>query len=345
MSDKGYTYKEIKKEKNNITFEVLVSKELFEKNYEVIFKKESKSVKVAGFRPGMAPKAEIEKRIGVDVINETVNTILPQVAFEILVEKEITPISGVKYDLKKINEDSSVEFEFSVSDSPKVDITKISKIKVEQKKEEVKDEEVEMVIRNIIQSTLPEEFAKLKEGEELKISDEMVAKLGYEDEKTYDGLKAKVRETLERVKEEQSENEYAQKVLEEAVKLADFFIPEDLVEDEIHHREHHFEDRLKKLKLDKESYLKTQNKSMDDIRNEWRKEIERNAGVDILTINLAKQEKLVPTEEEIEAEIEKIEDEITRIRYRSDERLRDQMRTIISRNRGVQKIIDLSKNK
>lgn len=345
MSDKGYIYKEIKKDKNNLTFEVKVTKELFQKTYDATFKDESKNVKVPGFRPGMAPKAELEKRIGLDVVNQSINRILPEVSYEILVELGINPISNLKYDLKKINDDSSVEFEFTVSNAPVIDVSKISTIKVERKKEEVSDEEVEMVLRNIIQSTLPEEISKLKEGEELKITDEMVQKLGYEDEKTYDGLKAKVRETLERVKEEQNENEYAQKVLEEAVKLADFFIPEDLIEDEIHHREHHFEDRLKKLKLDKESYMKTQNKTMDEIRNEWRKEIEKNAGVDILTINLAKQEKLVPTEEELEEEIEKIEDEITKIRYRSDERLRDQMRTIISRNRGVQKIIDLSNKK
>lgn len=349
-----FDYKQLEKDKNKFKFEVKTTKEAFDEEYETIFKEESKNVKIAGFRPGMAPRAEIEKRIASDVLNKTVNSLLPKITFEILVQENINPISGVQYDLKNINADSSIDYEFTVVNSPEINVSELAKIKVEHKAEEVKDEEIEMVIRNIIQTTLPEADWKKprekKEGEEepanandFEVTDELVKKLGYEEETTYEGLKAKVRETLARVKEEQSENEYAQKVLKEAVKVADFIIPEDMVEDEVHHREHHFIERLENLKLDADSYLKTQNKTMEDVKNEWREEIKQTAGVDILAINLAKQEKLVPTEEEIEAEIEQIEDEITKIRYKSDEGLRDQMRTVLTRNKGVKKLVDLTK--
>lgn len=338
-----FTYKKIKQEKNKLEFEVKTSPEIYDELYADVYKEEAQKVKIAGFRPGKAPKSEVERRIAMDVVNKTVNTLLPKVAYEILVKEDLNPISSVKYDVTGINEDKSIDFTMTIVDSPKIDVNQLKKIKVKEKIEEVKDEEIDMVIRNIIQSTLPEDEWKSKEGGDVEITDELVKKLGYEDETTVEGLKAKVKETLERVKKEQAENEYVQNVLKEAVKISDFYIPEDLIEEEVHHREHHFVERLENLKLDVDSYLKTQNKTMEDVKNEWRKEIEESAGVDILTINLARQEKLVPTEEEIEEEIDKIEDEITRIRYKSDEGLRDQMRTVLTRNRGAKKIVDLTK--
>ena len=348
MADK-FTYKQVKKEKNKLQYEVKTSKELFNEIYEEIYRKEAKGVKVAGFRPGMAPRAEIERKIASNVLNNTINKLLPDVTYEILLKEDLNPISGIKYDLKKINEDSSIDYEFTVINTPEINVEELSKIKVDSRIEDVKNEEIDMVIRNIIQSTLKEEDWKTepKEGEEQKqdfeITDEMVSKLGYEDEKTYEGLKIKVKETLERVKKEQSENEYAAKVLEKAVKIVDFIVPEDLVEDEVNHREHHFVERVQNLKLDVETYLKTQNKTLESLREEWRNEIKSNAAVDILTINLAKQEKLIPTEEELEEEIEKIEDQVTKIKYKTDESLRDHMRTVMARNKGVKRIVDLTK--
>lgn len=337
-----FTYKLVKQEKNKFEFEVKASKESFEEVYEVVYKEEAAKVKIAGFRPGKAPRAEVEKRISIDVINRTINKLLPQVAYEILVKEDLNPISSVQYDLKNINEDKSIDFTMSIVDTPKIDIAKLKKIKVEEKVEEVKDDEVEMVMKNIIQSTLPEEDWKPKdEKAEFVVTDELVAKLGYEDEKSVEGLKKKVKETLERVKKEQAEEEYTLQVLKEAVKVSDFLIPEDLVEDEVHHREHHFVERLENLKLDMDSYLKTQNKTLEDIQSEWRKEITESAGIDILAISVAKQENLVPTEEELDSEIDQIEDEITRIRYKSDERLREQMRTTLTRNRGVRKVVEI----
>lgn len=356
-----FTYKLLKKEKNKFEYDVKVSKEAFDQIYNEIFDVEAQKVKLPGFRPGKAPRAEVETRIAPDVLNKTINRLLPNVTYEIILKEELNPISNVSYDLKKINEDSTIEYSFTIYDSPEVKASDLSKMKVEYKEEKVKDEEIDMVIRNIIQQTLPEEVWNkgVKKGKksvkkdteekeepvQFEITDEMVAQLGYEDEKTLDGLKSKVRETLEKVKKEQTENEYANKVLKEAIKYVDFLIPEDLIEHEVEHREHHFIERLKKLKLDIDAYLKTQNKTLEDLRKNWKADIENAIGADIITINLAKSEKLVPTEEEIEEEIEKFEDEIAKVRYRSDERLRDQLRTAITRDRGLRKLMDIAKGK
>jgi FKBP-type peptidyl-prolyl cis-trans isomerase (trigger factor) len=347
MSEKKHTYKLLKQEKNKYTFEAHAKKEDFKRIYETEFNKESAKVKIPGFRPGKAPRAEIERKLAGDLINNTINRLLPQITYEILVDEDLNPISSVKYDIKKINDDSSIDFEFSVLDTPKINVAALTKIKVQEPPVEITDEEVETVIRNIIESSIPkEELEELKKKDEkFKITDKMVAKLGYEEETTYEGLKSKVRETLENVKREQSENEYVSNVLKEAVKVVDFFLPEDMIEDEVRHREEHFNDRLKKLDLDIEAYLKTQGKTFEEIKNEWRAEIEESAAIDILTINFARQENLVPTEEELDSEIEKIEDEVTRIRYKTDSKLRDQMRTILSRNKGALKIVELSKKK
>ncbi|MEP7103987.1 MAG: trigger factor [Candidatus Dojkabacteria bacterium] len=360
MSDK-YSYKKIDQHKNHYTFEVTV-KETYQKEVQTkVFNNLAKNVKVPGFRPGKAPKEMIEGKIAMDVLNETVNRILPEVAFEVLSEEKLNPISKVQYDFKDFNKDGSITFNFSIFNSPEIKISDLKKIKVAVKKEAVTDVEVDMVIRNIIQSTLPKEKWESKnekneknkdlsdeasaksEVKPFEITDELVVELGYEDEKTVEGLKSKVKESLQEVKDNQAEEEFTSKVLDEAMKVIDFEVPSDLVHEELHRREHAFEDRLKKINLELDTYLKTQNKSMDDIKKEWEADITKGAFTDILSINLAVQEKLIPTEEDMEKEIEKVEDKVLKVQYKGNPAMREQLRTFMTRNNGIKKLVEIVK--
>ncbi|MFS8130993.1 MAG: trigger factor [Candidatus Dojkabacteria bacterium] len=372
MSDK-YTYKKKEQKKNNYTYEVIVLSDYQKEVQEKVYKKLSKDVKVAGFRPGKAPRDMIEGKIAMDVLNETVNQILPDVSYEILTTEKLNPLSRLNYAFKEFNKDGGLTFEFSFLNSPEIKVSDLKKIKVASKTEPVTDVEVDLVIRNIIQSTLPkekwgnvknEEIKELKNEENksdekkeknnekepttatpFEITDELVAELGYEDEKTYAGLKKKVRESLEEVKNNQADEEFTGKVIDEAMKVVDFEVPHDLIHEEIHKREAAFLERLKNINLDLEAYLKTQNKTMDQIHDEWHKDIEKGAFGDILAINLAVQEKLVPTEEDLEAEIEKVEDKVMQVQYRGNPAIRDQLRTFMTRNNGIKKLIEIVKGK
>lgn len=354
MADK-YTYKKKEQKKNNYTYEVIVSKELQKEVQDKVYAKLSKGVKVAGFRPGKAPKEMIEGKIAMDVLNDTVNEILPEVSYEILNKEKLNPLSRLQYSFKEFEKDGGLSFEFSLTNSPEVKADAFKKIKVERKVEKVNDEEVDMVIRNIVQSTLPKEKwsketnetdeksdeKKKKDEKPFEITNEMVAELGYEDEKTVEGLKKKVRESLEEVKLNQSEDEYTSKVMDGARKAVDFDVPHDLIHEELHKREHAFMERLKNINLDLDSYLKTQNKTMEQINNEWHEDIEKGMANDIIAINLAVSEKLIPTDEQMDEEIEKVEDKVLQVQYKGNPQMRDQLRTFMTRNNGVKKILEI----
>ncbi len=358
MSDK-YTFKKKEQKKNNYTFEVIVSSDYQKEVQEKVYKNLAKDVKISGFRPGKAPREMIEGKIAMDVLNETVNQILPDVSYEILNKEKLNPLSRLNYAFKEFNKDGGLTFDFSFANSPEINVNDLKKIKVAFKTEPVTDDEVDTVIRNIIQSTLPKEKwsnevedkaedqkdEKKKDVKPFEITDALVAELGYEDEKTYAGLKKKVRESLEEVKHNQAEDEFTSKVLDEAMKVVDFEVPHELIHEEIHKREHGFLERLKNINLDLEAYLKTQNKTMDQIHDEWHKDIEKGAFSDILAINLAVQEKLIPTDEDMEKEIEKVEDKVLQVQYRGNPQMRDQLRTFMTRNNGIKRLVEIVKGK
>jgi len=133
-------YKKLEEKKNKVKFEAVVPEDLFEKRRSELFKQMSKSVKIPGFRPGMAPKAEIEKQIAYNVYIETINKVLPEVAIEVLKLEKLNPISTLNYDIPEVDKnEKGIKFTFAFLRQPDIDVSKLTKLKVEKKEEKVTD--------------------------------------------------------------------------------------------------------------------------------------------------------------------------------------------------------------
>ncbi len=369
-----YTFKQTEKKSNKYSYEVKVDPELYNTHRDIAFKKLAPNVKISGFRPGKAPKESIQKELGNDLLVETINSLLPSVAIEILENEKLNPISSLDYDVKEFGKEGEMTFTFSFYNQPEVDIEKFKKISIKPESSKVEDSEVDVVIRNMVRNTIPgEKLANIlglkkdaskeehvhehTEGEEhnhehddneieipeeFNVTDDMVKELGYEDETTLQGMKVKVKETLEQVKKQQSEQDFAGKVIDEAIKLAEFEVPTDFIDREVGQKEEVFNSRLARLKLDRNAYLKTQNTTMDKLREDWTKEAKKDITADLLLINLATKEKLIPTDEEVEAEIEKIEDPRVKAQYKVQKN-KDYMRTLMARDKGLQRLVEVVK--
>ncbi len=351
-------YKKLEEKKNKVKFEAVVPEDLFEKRRSELFKQMSKSVKIPGFRPGMAPKAEIEKQIAYNVYIETINKVLPEVAIEVLKLEKLNPISTLNYDIPEVDKnEKGIKFTFEFLRQPDIDVSKLTKLKVEKKEEKVTDEEVIEVIKNLVKSSLPREkweknIVKTEkkaskdsnkeesEQEDIELTDDLIKELGYEDEKDLAGAKAKVKETLISLKEEQSQGEYTNSLVMAAVNAADFEVPHEYVHKEMEEREEQFKKRLKDLKLDAEVYLKTQGKTIEELREEWHKQSELDLATDLLLINLAVKEKRIPTDEEVEQEISKLDDASKK--YYSVESNREYLKTALTRNNGLKRLVELN---
>jgi len=379
-----YTYKQVEKKQNKYIYEVTVDYTYYQTFEDKAFKEEANRVKMPGFRPGKAPKELVEKEVSGRVFTNAINKLLPQVSFDILTKENLNPLINLDYSLKEFDKEKGVIYTFTLFNQPSVDLETVKKIKVPFTKPEVKDEEIDDVIRDMItqmekkpgeahtehdhdheghdhshhdhdhnhdhiheeETKTPEtkDEAKTTKSEKMEpITDEIVKKLGYEDAKTYDELKKKIRETLTKYKDQQANNSYAVKVVEEAIKLADFTLPDEMVDTEVQRQEEDFTNRLKKIKLDQESYLKTQGTDIDKLRNQWKEEARDQIASDLILINFAIKEKLVPTDEEVKKEIDAITNPQVKAQYKS-EKGRDYLRTVITRDKGLQKMLEVVKS-
>ncbi|MCA9387034.1 hypothetical protein KC669_03295 [Candidatus Dojkabacteria bacterium] len=360
-----YTVKEKERTKDKVEYSVTVEYAEIEPFKEEFFSELSKTIKLDGFRPGKAPREKIEEKIGAKLVTEALGRLLPEVAYEIMQKNEDRPVDAPHYHLGKVSEKDGIEFEFHFVNYPDVKLGDFTKIKVEKKVEKITKKDIETVIKSIIRSSVPpqkiEELTKVtyeasnvkskKEGKpegktikDFELNDALVKELGYEEEKTLDQVEKSVEERLKTVKEEQAENEYHSKVIEEAIKLSKFEIPDMFVENEVKVYESQFNDRLTELKLDRDTYLTTQGTDIEKKKEEWKKQAIEKISVDLVLINLANEHKSVATDADIDAEIDAITDPAVKAQY-TNQNAREYVRSVITKQRGMLKLLEIVEGK
>lgn len=363
-----YTYKRTKHTTDVTEYEVTVDFSEFKKFQDLAFEKLAREVKIKGFRPGKAPKAKIEEKIGSDVLNEAIQQLLPEPAIEIIEKDNMRPVTRLDYSLDKLTEEDGVVYTFSFTNFPDVVLGDFSKLKVKKDEVETTQEDLDMVIKSIVRSSVkPEVLRKfeknpaaskgkdteeVKEGEEAKeqvvedfeLSDELIKELGYEKEKTLDEVRVSVKEKLEEMKQQQIDEKYVNDIVAEAVKVSKFEIPKSFLEKEVENFEADFNARLKDLQLDAETYLQTQGATLEEKRKEWEKQAKEKIQNDILLINVALKHDIMPGKADVEAELKAMEDPNMRADYDSDNG-RELIRTVLTRRRGLNKLMELVEGK
>ncbi|CAG1022206.1 Trigger factor [Patescibacteria group bacterium] len=352
-------FKRLETDRNKLVYQVTVDYSDYQKYEDHAYEHEAKKIKVPGFRPGQAPKEMVEKEVASKVFSHAVNELLPTYAEAVLVKENLSPISHLHYDLKELDKEKGVIFTFEVITQPEINPEDFKKIKVEEPNSEVDEKEIEEVIKNMIKNNLPADKIPAKKATkkdvdtkeedpdkqvDFEITDELVAELNYDGTKTVSELKANVKEALESLKKQQSESEFTSKVLEEAIKIADFHVPHEMIDDQVAGLEEDFKARLRQIKLSIENYIKTQGTTIEEMRGHWEKDAKQRISSDLLLVNLAVKEGLVATEPEVEAEIEKMEDKNLRARYQNQSN-KDYLRTIMTRERGLTRLVDIVRGK
>ena len=110
--------------KNKHEFTIKIEGEEWEKAQDEAFKKRNKNAKIAGFRPGKAPKDVFIKHYGKESLYFDAADALLNVAYTKMLEKEkVVPVVEPKVDIKSINE-TGIEYIFTVITKPEVKIKK-----------------------------------------------------------------------------------------------------------------------------------------------------------------------------------------------------------------------------
>jgi trigger factor len=146
-------------------------------------------------------------------------------------------------------------------------------------------------IKEIKQETLPE------------VNDEFAVKVN-PDFKTAAELRSKVTDNLKRIAEDRAKSEYAQKVVEEAVKLSEIEYPPVLEEEEI---DNLMRQQMQRWRVDEkgmDEYLKSIQKTADQLRDELRPVAVKNIKQSLVLTEAAKAEGIKVEPPDVQTEIE-----------------------------------------
>lgn len=266
----------------------------------------SEQASVPGFRKGHVPEDVILNKMGeMAVLEHAAEGVLSHEYMHIVVDHKIEAISRPQIELTKIAKDAPLEFKITVAVFPEVKMPDYKKIaKAEMKKEEkieITDKEFDAAIDEIHKT-----YGK-KEGKDAPLApldDALVQTLG--DFKDLADFKKKVKENMLKEKEYRAKEKKRLQIGENIVAEMKTELPEVLVSSELAKMWGEFEHNISRMGLKIEDYLKHIKKTRDELSKEWRKDAEKRVSLQIALNRIVSEEKLLPSDAEVTAEVEKI---------------------------------------
>lgn len=172
--------------KDNVFEEIVkIDKDEFEKAIDKAFDKKKSEIKMDGFRKGKVPKDIYFKKVGKESLYmDALDILLPDAYDKVMANYK--PIIDPSVEINSIGEDG-VEFKFTITTMPSVEIKKYKGFNLKKPVVEVTDEEVEHEMGHLV-----ERFTELviKEDGEVELGDVAVIDFeGFKDGEPFEGGK------------------------------------------------------------------------------------------------------------------------------------------------------------
>lgn len=310
MADNQFSFKKEVTDDSEVTLQVSIVKEEFKKQKDHVYHDLAKDVVITGFRPGKAPKPLIEARLGPELFEKTLNKLLPDITYQILEQEKLEPITQVRYEVKKVSEDEGVEYTAKFVVYPKIKLANFSKISVKSESIEVSEDEIKKEQQRILDSYHDKKAAdsdKAKEQPKAVLDDAFVASLGL-GVNTVSELNEEIKKQIESNKKYAAEEKRINEIIKQAISMSKIVPPHALVHEELHHREADYKQRIEKLGLNLDDFLKTQKTSMDELMKTWEQDATDKVATELLMYQIIKEQDLKISAEEVQAELDKITD-------------------------------------
>jgi trigger factor len=143
-------------------------------------------------------------------------------------------------------------------------------------------------------------------GKELPALDDEFAKDVDEEVETLDALKEKIRTRLEDSKKHEAEHHLRDSVVEKAAENAQVEIPEVMVTNEVNRMLQEFEQRLQAQGMNLELYFQFSGQDENALRGQMKEEAVNRVKVALTLEAIAKAENIEATDEDVNAELEKM---------------------------------------
>ena len=287
----------------------------FENYFQKALKKIGKTLKLDGFRSGKIPESVLLSKVPeIRILEEMAELALSEYYPKILEDEKIDAISHPQISLTKLARKNPLGFKIKTAVLPEVklpaykDLAKniISKLTDQDKNVAVSPEELENTIMDITKSRAPKKHvtAGVKEEsvEEIpSFDDAFVQTLG--PFKDIEDFKEKLKINIKLEKENQNKEKTRLKIIEDIVEKTEIDLPEILVELELDKILHRMESDITQMGLKFEDYLKHLNKTVENLRSEFRNDAEKKAKLTLILNEISKAEKIVADQEQVEKEV------------------------------------------
>lgn len=272
-----------------------------------------KLVEVDGFRKGNVPKDIAKKQISdADILSEMVQAVLETEYAQIIKDADMDFVGRPDLSVTKMARGNELSFTITASVLPEIKLPDYKKIAKSVKKEEyseVTDEDINKMIEDLRQMKAyghvhgPEDNHQHDEPLP-EVNDEFAKSFG--DFKNLEELKSKIKENLQKEKDFDIKDKRRVQILEEIVKATDFEIPKIVLDSEKQKMLAQIQADIARSGITFEAYLKQLDKTEADILKEFEPEAFKRAKFQLILNAISKDANLIPKEEEVEKEAEKM---------------------------------------
>ncbi|WP_448575136.1 trigger factor [Thermomicrobium sp.] len=135
---------------STVRLDIAADPDEFDAALERAFRRIGQQVQVPGFRPGRAPRALVERRVGRElIVAEAQRELMDRLYREALQQHRLTPVAEPEVE---VYQDEPLAFRVDVQVYPQVDLDGYRDIRVEPREVEVTEEEIDQVIEGLRRS-------------------------------------------------------------------------------------------------------------------------------------------------------------------------------------------------
>ena len=327
----------VKQPKSIVEVTVTVPWADLQPTWDQTLQKLAADIELPGFRKGAAPLPMVEQNLGIKLQDEVLKTSMPNFLIEALKGTDIIPIDYPKYDLISFVKGQQVQFKATITNRPAVTVGNYKTIKTSRPAiKPVTEEEINKVIDDLYKrwkvrspsAQAPGDkqpagssggsisFQQPTNGQASGPDDSFAKAMGA---LSLSDLKDKVRKDLEANVKYNNELDYEEGILQEVEKITTVELPDILISDELNRMLVSLQRRVADMGLLLEDYLKGQGKTLEQLKNEWKPQAERNVRMELGLAEIARQENVTISDVELQAEVDKIQDARVKKQFEAQE--------------------------
>src|SRR6266516_1132359 len=136
--------------KSQVGMTIEVPAEVVDATYDRVLNRLASRAKIEGFRPGRAPRALVEARVGPAALREeVVETMVPEVVRQALERESIDPIDNPDVEVLELERGRPAKLKATISVMPDVALGDATKLDIDRHSHEVSDEMVERRLEDL----------------------------------------------------------------------------------------------------------------------------------------------------------------------------------------------------